>query len=638
MHEKPGDFYEYVCHLMFNQMPAKKGIEKHGQVAVDAMLKEFAQLDDMSVFEGIDASTLTAAQKKEALRAINLIKEKRCGTVKGRTVADGRAQRGKYDKHDISSPTVTNEGLMMSLIIDAMEEREVATADVPGAYLHAEMDDFTVLKLTGEMVDIFCQMNKKYEQYVTMEGGKKVLYLKLLKALYGCIRSAMLWYNLFTGVLVKDGFKLNPYDPCIANKQVDGKQLTVAWYVDDLKMSHADRAVLKKLIKRIEEEFGNIKPVFGKSHDYLGMMLNFTADKTVEIHMEDHIQEAIDAFDEDVTKPVYTPAGRTLFEVDEKSPALSFDQAKMFHKIVAKLLFVSRRCRLDIILAEAFLCTRVSKSTVQDKSKLKRLLRYLNTTKKEFLTLGAKSLTEIAGYIDVSYAMHNDRKSHSGGCITLGRGTLMNRSEKQKLNTKSTTESETVGCSDLAPDSIWAKNFLKHQGYDLKVDINQDNTSAINLEKNGTASAGRRSKHIDIRYFWLKDRVERGDVNIKYCPTELMIADFFTKPLQGGLFKRLKAVIMGQVSVEEFIASMSIAPKERVGTSGKTELCGTDGQSRNKGNGTQKEKKVSWHVPVPVTYASVVVSKKLAKIKSEVVDHQKNEINSKLILLSQTNS
>ena len=108
---------------------------------------------------------------------------------------------------------------------------------------------------------------------------------------------------------------------------------------------------------------------------------------------------------------------------------------------------------------------------------------------------------------------------------------------------------------------IWWNNFLKHQGYDLKVDINQDNTSAINLEKNGVASAGRRSKHIDIRYFWLKDRVERGDVNIKYCPTKLMIADFFTKPLQGALLKRLKSVIMGQVSVEEFIASMSIAPK-----------------------------------------------------------------------------
>ena len=170
------------------------------------------------------------------------------------------------------------------------------------------------------------------------------------------------------------------------------------------------------------------------------------------------------------------------------------------------------------------------------------------------------------------------------------------------------------------------------------MDINQDNTSAINLEKNGVASAGRRSKHIDIRYFWLKDRVERGDVNIKYCPTKLMIADFFTKPLQGALLKRLKSVIMGQVSVEEFIASMSIAPKERVGTNKKTKLCGTDGQSRNDTCETKKEKNVTWYVPEPVTYASVVKSKKIGKMKSEVVGHQKNEVKSKLILLSQSNS
>ena len=147
--ESPGEFYDkYVCHHMFNQMPAKKGIEKHGQAAIDALLNELAQLDDMAVFEGLDPNSLMRAEKAEALRAINLIKEKRCGTIKGRTVADGRGQRDKYNRHDVSSPTVSNEGLMMSLIIDAMEGREVATADVPGAYLHAKMDDFTVLKLT----------------------------------------------------------------------------------------------------------------------------------------------------------------------------------------------------------------------------------------------------------------------------------------------------------------------------------------------------------------------------------------------------------------------------------------------------------------------------------------------------------
>lgn len=109
-------------------------------------MKEFAQLDDKNVFKGIYAKDMTHQQRKEALRAINLIKEKRCGKIKGCTVADGSSQRDRYGKEETSSPTVSNDALMMSLIIDAMEGQEVATADVPGAYLNADMDDFTVLK------------------------------------------------------------------------------------------------------------------------------------------------------------------------------------------------------------------------------------------------------------------------------------------------------------------------------------------------------------------------------------------------------------------------------------------------------------------------------------------------------------
>ena len=429
-------------------------------------MKEFAQLNKRSVFEGIFAQTLTKEQKAEALRAINLIKEKRCGMIKGRTIADGRGQRDRYERHDVSSPTVSNEGLMMSLVIDTMEGREVATADMPGAYLHADMDDFTVLKLTGEMVDIFCEMNSNYKQYVTIENSKKVLYLKLLKARYGCIRSAMLWYNLFVSVLKDDGFTVNPYDLCIANKMVNGKQLTISWYVDDLKMSHMEKQGLERLVKKIEKRFGDIKPVFGKEHDYLGMGIKFLKnEQSFEINMSSHIKEAIEifgrVFNEDVSKPVGTPAGRGLFELDKQSPLLSTDKANTFHKIVAKLLFVSRRCRLDIILTIAFLCTRVSIPTVQDRIKLKRLLRYLNATIDEVLVLGAESLTFVDGYIDISYAVHDDRKSHTGGCVSLGRGVLLPRSEKQKLNTKSTTESEVVGCSDMTPDSIWARNFFE---------------------------------------------------------------------------------------------------------------------------------------------------------------------------------
>jgi len=116
---------------------------------------------------------------------------------------------------------------MLSIMVDSLEERDVTTADVVGAYLLADMDEYTLLKLSGEAVDILCKVNSRYEQFVTMEHGQRVLYLKLLKALYGCVWSALLWYQLFVGTLERIGFKLNPYDLCIANKLVEGKQCMI---------------------------------------------------------------------------------------------------------------------------------------------------------------------------------------------------------------------------------------------------------------------------------------------------------------------------------------------------------------------------------------------------------------------------
>ena len=119
---------------------------------------------------------------------------------------------------------------MMSLIIDAKEGRDVATADVAGAYLKADMDDFVVMKFTGKDVRILCEMNSDYERFVTTErNGQEALYVRLLKALYGCVKSALLWYDLFTNSLKGMGFTLNPYDPCVANCMIDGKQCTVVW-------------------------------------------------------------------------------------------------------------------------------------------------------------------------------------------------------------------------------------------------------------------------------------------------------------------------------------------------------------------------------------------------------------------------
>ena len=267
---------KYITGFIMTQMTANAGIKKHGQVAIDALFQEFSQLHDLGVFEGQDARKLTDAQKRAALRAISMIKKKRCGKIKGRAVADGRSQRNLFTKEQTTSPTVSTDALMLSILIDALERRDVATADVAGAYLHAHMKDFTLLKVEGPSVDKLCDVSPEYKKFVCYEDGKKVLYLKLLKALYGCVQSALLWYELFSGTLKNMGFKLNPYDTCVANKTINDKQCTIVWYVDDTKISHVDSIVVTKIIKAIEEKFGDMTVTRGKSHVSLGMDIDST--------------------------------------------------------------------------------------------------------------------------------------------------------------------------------------------------------------------------------------------------------------------------------------------------------------------------------------------------------------------------
>ena len=127
---------------------------------------------------------------------------------------------------------------------------------------------------------------------------------------------------------------------------------------------------------------------------------------------------------------------------------------------------------------------------------------YLRETKELPLILGADGSGFIKWLIDTSYAMHVDLKGQSGGGMTLGRGFPFNALTKQKLNTRSLTKSEVVGVDDFMPAILWSRNFLEAQGYQVNENIiYQDNQSAMLLERNGKASSGKRTKHINIRYF-----------------------------------------------------------------------------------------------------------------------------------------
>jgi hypothetical protein len=109
-------------------------------------------------------------------------------------------------------------------------------------------------------------------------------------------------------------------------------------------------------------------------------------------------------------------------------------------------------------------------------------------------------------------------------------------SKKPKLNTKSSTEAELVGIDDILPQALWTKYFMEAQGYGVTTVLNQDNQSTIKLSEDGKATSGKGTRHINIRYFFITDRIARKEVAIQYCPTKQMVADYFTKPLQGVLF------------------------------------------------------------------------------------------------------
>jgi hypothetical protein len=226
---------------------------------------------------------------------------------------------------------------------------------------------------------------------------------------------------------------------CVANKTINKKQCTILWYVDDTKISHEDPEIATNIILETKKKFDKMTVRRGKEHVFLGMQITFLPNGTVRINMEDYIQEAIRDCGEDVTKGATTPATKNVFDIKPGIPLLQKSKSELFHSIVAKLLYVAKRGRPDILLANAFLCTRVSCSDTEDCNKLKRLLQYLHRTVKEYAIIGADSLNKIMTWVEASYGVHHDLKSHTGGLISLGYGVVMCKSAKQKLNTKSST-------------------------------------------------------------------------------------------------------------------------------------------------------------------------------------------------------
>ena len=436
--------------------------------------------------------------------------------------------------------------------MEAKEERRVITLDIPNAFIQTHVEDKEeriILILEGLAVELLCQIEPAYIPYVTIERGQKVLYLECTNVIYGTLKAALLFYTSFKKRMEAVGFEINPYDRCTANKIVNGKQMTIVWHVDDVKASHKEIEVLEDYVEYLrgiydDEEIGTIKVEYGPRHDFVGMILDYSVPGKVIIDMKDYIAKMVEDFEYEIPGAAKTPAANFLFKTNEKCPKLNEKMKEDFHTFVAKGLFACKRGRPDTQTAIAFLTTRVKQPDHDDWKKLQRMMSYLKATKELVLTLEADDLRLMRWYVDASFAVHPDMKGHTGGGLTIGKGSVYNKSTKQKINAKSSTETEIIGVDDMMPQVLWTNYFMKAQGWSMNTKIFQDNKSAILLENNGRLSSSSRTKHINVRYYFIKNCIERNEVSVEHLGTDAMWSDYYTKPLQGKKFYEFRKTIM----------------------------------------------------------------------------------------------
>lgn len=540
-------------------MAAKKGVKKSGNIKVqDALLRlgsvakesimaELEQLHNKGTWKPVHKKSLSGKQLRKVIRSSMFLKEKFLSTgefekLKARLVAGGHMQdRSIYADREISSPTVNTSSVFMVAAIAAKEQRYVVSLDVVGAYLNAMLKNKTLfMKLHPQLVKLLMEkFPKEYAEYVDTDGS---VIVQLLRALYGCVESAKLWYELLAEVLIAMGFKVNRKDPCVFNRGSGEDQVTICFHVDDLLITSKSKDFVEEVVKKLIEKFKTCKVHRGAVHPYLGMTFDFSSLGKAKVTMEGYINDMLREYE--VTGGAKTPATTKLHDIDESSEKLSKEDADKFHSRAAKLLYPAKRVRPDLLCAVNFLCTRVQCSTAEDWRKLQRVLKYVNSTKELGIVLEADTMLKVWVYIDAAYGIHPDGKSHSGLYVSIGRGPIVTKSSKQKLVTKSSTEAELVGASDEISLGLYARDFLIEQGYEMgPATLYQDNKSTMQLIEKGRSTSDR-TRHINVRYFFLKDRADANEIQVEHLSTEKMVADILTKPLQGELFRKLRAELL----------------------------------------------------------------------------------------------
>ena len=339
-----------------------------------------------------------------------------------------------------------------------------------------------------------------------------------------------MWYLTIKAVLLKAGFE--EIESCFFKRG----EVLIVLYVDDLLVFGKDG--FSEIKKLLIDEFQEITVEETDVLNYLGMNVHFKKEKIV-LSMSGYIKALLK--DRKVETST-VPAGENIFSIDSGGKLI--ENKEGFHTVMAKLLYLSKRVRPDILLAVSFLCTRVNAPNEEDFRKLEKVLGYLSLTKDKALVISGDidPSPKVEVFVDASFSTHDDGKGHTGCVIMLNGSMVYSQSRKQKICTKDSTEAEIVALSDsLVVIESMSKMIEKLFGVDKIIPtVFQDNQSAIKLV--GESIGKPRTKHLTARLACVKEAAKEW--KILFIKTIDMIADVLTKAKRRNEFHKMIAAIM----------------------------------------------------------------------------------------------
>ncbi|KAH9782842.1 hypothetical protein KPL71_009093 [Citrus sinensis] len=507
---------------------------------IEAMNEEYKSMQDNKVWELI---SLPSGAKPIGCKWIFKTKKDSNGNVeryKARLVAKGFTQKEGIDYKEIFSPVSTKDSFRTIMALVAHFDLELHQMDVKTAFLNGDIEE------TIYMV--------QPENFVL--GDPKKIVCKLTKSIYGLKQASRQRYSKFHQIIISYGFEANVIDECVYHKFSGSKHIFLVLYVDDILLATNDIGILHDTKSFLSKHF-EMKDL-SDAFFVLGIKIHRDRSRGIlGLSQMNYIDKVLKRFGMQNSKP-----GDTLVAKGDKfslsqCPKTNLEIQEMekipYSLAIGSLMYAQICTRPDIAFIVGMLGRYLSNPEMDHWKAAKRVMRYLQRTKAYMLTYRRSDQLEIIGYSDSNFAGCQDsRRSTSGYIYLLAGGAISWRSAKQTLVASSTMAAEFVACYEASNQGIWLRNFVTGlrilEGVERPLKIFCDNKSAVLYSNNNRSST--KSKHIDIKFLVMKERVQSGQISIEHIGTNSMIADPLTKGLPPKVFHEHTAR-MGVILLED---------------------------------------------------------------------------------------